>query len=66
VLTDTLRDLERDGLAERHAFSEIPPGVEYVLTALGRTLHDPLLALSRCAENHIAEVLVARANYDAR
>jgi DNA-binding HxlR family transcriptional regulator len=66
VLTDTLRDLERDGLVERRAYAEMPPRVEYELTALGRTLHEPLLALSRWAEEHIAEVLVARETYDAR
>jgi DNA-binding HxlR family transcriptional regulator len=66
VLTDTLRDLERDGLVERRAYAEVPPRVEYELTGLGRTLHEPLLALSRWAEEHIAEVLVARETYDAR
>jgi DNA-binding HxlR family transcriptional regulator len=66
VLTDTLRDLERDGLVERRAYAEVPPRVEYELTALGRTLHEPLLALSRWAEEYIAEVLVARESYDAR
>jgi DNA-binding HxlR family transcriptional regulator len=66
VLTDTLRDLERDGLVERHVYAEVPPRVEYELTALGRTLHAPLIALSRWAEEHIAEVLAAREVYDAR
>jgi DNA-binding HxlR family transcriptional regulator len=65
VLTDTLRDLERDGLVERRAYAEVPPRVEYELTALGRTLHEPLLALSRWAEEYIAVVLVARETYDA-
>jgi DNA-binding HxlR family transcriptional regulator len=65
VLTDTLRDLERDGLIARHAYAEVPPRVEYELTTLGRTLHAPLLALSRWAEEHIAEVLAARENHDA-
>jgi DNA-binding HxlR family transcriptional regulator len=65
VLTDTLRDLERDGLVTRHAFAEIPPRVEYELTELGRTLHTPLAALSRWAEEHIEEVLTARETYDA-
>jgi DNA-binding HxlR family transcriptional regulator len=66
VLTDTLRDLERDGLVERRAYAEVPPRVEYELTTLGRTLHEPLLALSRWAEEHISEVLVARETYDSR
>jgi DNA-binding HxlR family transcriptional regulator len=66
VLTETLRDLERDGLVTRHVHAEVPPRVEYELTELGRTLHAPLLALCRWAEKHIAEVLVNREIYDAR
>ncbi|MFG1812258.1 winged helix-turn-helix transcriptional regulator [Kribbella sp. NPDC049174] len=66
VLTGTLRDLERDGLVERHVYAEMPPRVEYGLTALGRTLHVPLQALGRWAEEHIEEVLAARETYDAR
>ena len=66
VLTDTLRDLERDGLVDRHVFAEVPPRVEYELTALGRTLHEPLLGLSLWAEEHIADVLTARKDYDSR
>ncbi|MFJ6636959.1 winged helix-turn-helix transcriptional regulator [Streptomyces sp. NPDC091376] len=66
VLTDTLRDLERDGLVTRHVYAEVPPRVEYELTALGRTLHMPLEALSRWAVEHTDEVLAARDQYDAR
>jgi DNA-binding HxlR family transcriptional regulator len=66
VLTETLRDLERDGLVARYVYAEMPPRVEYELTALGSTLHAPLQALGRWAEEHIAEVLVARESYDAR
>jgi DNA-binding HxlR family transcriptional regulator len=66
VLTETLRDLERDGLVTRHVYAEVPPRVEYELTALGRTLHTPLEALGRWAEANIAEVLAAREAYDAR
>jgi DNA-binding HxlR family transcriptional regulator len=66
VLTDTLRDLERDGLVKRYVYAEIPPRVEYELTPLGQTLHEPLRALGRWAEEHIAAVLAAREEYDAR
>ncbi|MEU6179776.1 winged helix-turn-helix transcriptional regulator [Streptomyces coeruleorubidus] len=66
VLTETLRDLERDGIVTRHVYAEVPPRVEYELTALGRTLHAPLQALGHWAEEHIAEVLAARESYDAR
>jgi DNA-binding HxlR family transcriptional regulator len=66
VLTETLRDLERDGLVTRQVYAEVPPRVEYELTPLGLTLHEPLLALCRWAEEHIAEVLENRESYDAR
>ncbi len=64
VLAETLRELERDGLVTRTAFDEMPPRVEYELTALGQTLRDPLTALARWAESHVGEVLTARAGYD--
>ncbi|KOX19628.1 helix-turn-helix domain-containing protein [Nocardiopsis sp. NRRL B-16309] len=66
VLTDTLRDLERDGLVSRYAYAEVPPRVEYELTELGHTLQSPLRALGHWAEQHIEEVLTARESYDAR
>jgi DNA-binding HxlR family transcriptional regulator len=66
VLTETLRDLERDGIVTRHMYAEVPPRVEYELTSLGRTLHAPLHALGLWAEEHMAEVLAARESYDAR
>lgn len=66
VLTDTLRDLERDGMVIRRSYPEVPPRVEYELTPLGRTLQAPLAALCSWAEEHIPEVLAARDAYDER
>ncbi|WP_432947933.1 winged helix-turn-helix transcriptional regulator [Kribbella sp. CA-253562] len=66
VLTETLRDLERDGMLVRTAYAEIPPRVEYELTPLGRTLIEPLAVLVRWAEQHIPDVLAARDAYDDR
>lgn len=66
VLTDTLRDLERDGIVTRIAFAEMPPQVEYELTALGRTLSEPLGALGRWAEEYFDQVQQARDAFDER
>ncbi|MCP2635400.1 helix-turn-helix transcriptional regulator [Microbacterium sp. HD4P20] len=66
VLSSTLRDLERDGIVTRTAYDEMPPRVEYELTALGQTLREPLTALGVWAEQHIEEVLAARDSYDDR
>lgn len=65
VLTETLRDLERDGLVSRQAYAEMPPRVEYELTALGRTLHFPLQTLGHWAEAHAEQVMAAQEVYDA-
>lgn len=45
VLTDNLRALEEDGLVSREVFAEVPPRVEYSLTALGKTLKPVLDAM---------------------
>ncbi|GMA21683.1 transcriptional regulator [Arsenicicoccus piscis] len=64
VLTQTLRSMERDGLVVRRALATMPPRVDYELTALGRTLVEPLDALRGWAEQHAGEVLEARSSYD--
>ena len=46
VLTDDLHALEDNGLIERKVFAEVPPRVEYSLTALGKTLKPILDAMS--------------------
>ena len=38
MLTNALRDLERDGLVAREQFNEIPPHVEYSFTEMGKDL----------------------------
>ena len=66
MLTQTLRALERDGLVTRRVFPVIPPRVEYEATPLGRTLEEPLNALSAWTEKHMSEVREAQDRFDAR
>ncbi len=63
MLTQTLRNLERDGLVERKVYPVVPPKVEYSLTPLGETLVKPLKAICQWAETHIHELHAARAYY---
>ncbi|MEV0538715.1 winged helix-turn-helix transcriptional regulator [Nocardia salmonicida] len=61
MLTQTLRSLEADGFVTRTAYPTIPPRVEYELTALGRSLAEPITALRQWTETHINEIERARA-----
>lgn len=44
MLTQQLRELERDGLVHREVFAEVPPKVEYSLTSRGHSL-EPMLRM---------------------
>ncbi|MFC8732210.1 winged helix-turn-helix transcriptional regulator [Luteimicrobium sp. NPDC057192] len=66
MLTQTLRGLERDGLVRRTVYPEVPPHVEYELTALGQTLREPLKALTEWSVQHVEDVIAARGDYDRR
>ena len=65
MLTQTLRDLERDGLIARTVYPTKPPAVEYALTDLGRSALHPIAALSHWAEENHATIRAARATFDA-
>ncbi|TDB75445.1 transcriptional regulator [Actinomadura sp. KC216] len=60
MLTQTLRRLGDNGLVERRALRTAPPGTEYRLTDLGRSLLVPVSALTRWAEDNTAALLDAR------
>ena len=64
VLTETLRRLERDGILTRTAYPEIPPRVEYELTPLGRSLDQPIRAITTWAEQNMPRIARARNAYD--
>ena len=63
MLTQTLRDLECNGLVERTVYPDTPPRVEYGLTPLGRTLVEALTVLRDWADEHYHEVEAARRRY---
>lgn len=65
MLTRTVRNLERDGLVSRTVFPEVPPRVEYELTAAGRTLIQPAVALAEWAVDHNPEIERSQTAYDA-
>jgi DNA-binding HxlR family transcriptional regulator len=46
VLTETLRDLEREGLVKRTDFSQMPPRVGYGISRYGESLR-PLIQFVR-------------------
>ncbi|MGW5097837.1 winged helix-turn-helix transcriptional regulator [Streptomyces nodosus] len=64
MLSQTLHALERDGLVHREAQPTNPPRVDYELTPLGREVAERLLALIRCVEGRMDDVLGARHRYD--
>ena len=66
MLTQTWRDMERDGLVRRTMYAEIPPRVEYALTPLGKTLCEPLDALRKWAQDHLQQVREAQEAFDKR
>ena len=51
---------------QRTVYPTVPPQVEYALTPLGHTLQEPVRALAVWARAHQAEILAARARFDAR
>lgn len=54
MLTQQLRELEKDGLVHREVYSQVPPKVEYSLTPLGKSLQ-PILGAMHEWGNHFLE-----------
>ncbi|WP_271163724.1 winged helix-turn-helix transcriptional regulator [Brevundimonas intermedia] len=66
MLTQTLRQMERDGLVVRTVHPVIPPKVEYRLTDLGFTLAEAFCGVWTWAETNIDRIEAARAEFDGR
>lgn len=65
-LTKTLRQLERDGLATRVVFPEVPPRVEYEATALGLEMLEQVHPLWLWAVENLERFQAAQAEFDRR
>jgi len=60
MLTQTLRQMERDGLVHRTIHAVVPPKVEYRLTLLGHSLGESFCGVWQWAENNLDAVAAAR------
>jgi DNA-binding HxlR family transcriptional regulator len=63
MLSTTLKRLEEDGFVLRTVYPEVPPRVEYELTALGRSFMVPLRGLVDWANAHHEAIRGARRRY---
>jgi DNA-binding HxlR family transcriptional regulator len=66
MLTKTLRQLERDGLVTRTVHPEVPPRVEYRLTALGVGLGEAVCGVWQWVEANLDNVERSRRAYERR
>ncbi|WP_109506860.1 winged helix-turn-helix transcriptional regulator [Nocardioides speluncae] len=66
MLTQTLRNMERDGMVTRTVTPTVPVTVDYALTDLGRSLQGVMQHVKDWAEAHIDDIEVAREEYDSR
>jgi DNA-binding HxlR family transcriptional regulator len=60
MFTQTVRGLERNGLVKRTSYAEVPPRVEYALTALGRDLSRLITRMERWVVDNYDRVMEAR------
>jgi DNA-binding HxlR family transcriptional regulator len=64
MLSATLRQLERDGLVERHVYPRVPARVEYELSPVGEHLLVALVPLAGWGLEHQGEMDAAREHFD--
>lgn len=57
MLTQQLRELERDGLVHREVYHQVPPKVEYSLTPAGNSLVPVLFALNRWGQSFLGNII---------
>lgn len=64
MLTQTLRQLERDGLVRRNVYPTVPPTVDYTLTPLGESLMRHIRGFKDWTNVYFPLVEQAREEYD--
>src|SRR4030095_9034677 len=64
MLTQQLREMERNGLVERKVYAPVPPKVEYALTELGKSLQPVVDAMCQWGEVHGAPTSSLEIRYD--
>lgn len=55
MLTQQLKEMERDGLVNRKEYYQVPPKVEYSLTDFGKTFMPVLFSMNQWGEDYIAK-----------
>ncbi|MDB6078018.1 MAG: transcriptional regulator [Akkermansiaceae bacterium] len=55
MLTQQLRELERDGVIERKVYQQVPPKVEYLLTPLGESLRPVMAAMCAWGDRRLED-----------
>lgn len=65
VLSTTLKTLEADGLIDRKVYAQVPPKVEYTLTATGRSLIPLIMQLTEWAQQNMKNVMTNRRRYES-
>jgi len=63
ILTATLKTLEADGLVKREVFPEVPPRVEYSLTAKGLSLLPLIDNLLTWASDNMVDIMASRKQF---
>ena len=66
MLTQTLRNLERDGFVNREVTPTSPPMVTYSLTPFGREFGTAAVTFAKWAADHSEQILKAQKAFDER
>ncbi|MCE2900963.1 MAG: helix-turn-helix transcriptional regulator [Gemmatimonadetes bacterium] len=66
MLTQTLREMERNGFVERTVYPTVPPRVEYTLTPMGRDLGEAICGVWGWTSDNYARVVDARRVFDTK